>query len=194
MSRYPMVPRWLGASLGSGHPNEAPRVSNDEIISVRYIVDDVDTSVAFYTELLRFEILTHFAPAFADVKRGRLPLLLSGPKSSAGRPMADGATPGPGRWNRIGRDDRRLCRARGSLRFGEHLATADVTICSCIRNDHACAGRAEAGRGREPIPTWGAPIWDRCTLHDHEDRGQCGRWERSSAKAAWPCSLWSQVM
>ena len=76
-------------------------MANDEIISVRYLVDDVDKSIAFYTELLGFEVLTSFPPAFADVKRGNLRLLLSGPKSSAGRPMADGARPGPGGWNRI---------------------------------------------------------------------------------------------
>src|SRR6185295_13142104 len=63
--------------------------------------DDVDASIAFYTKLLDFEILTNAPPAFADVRRGNLRLLLSGPKSSAGRPMADGATPGPGGWNRI---------------------------------------------------------------------------------------------
>jgi len=76
-------------------------MANDEIVSVRYMVDDVDKSIAFYTEQLGFEVLTSFPPAFADVKRGNLRLLLSGPKSSAGRPMADGATPGPGGWNRI---------------------------------------------------------------------------------------------
>ena len=74
---------------------------NDEITNVRYMVDDVDASIAFYTELLGFELLTSAAPAFADVKRGNLRLLLSGPKSSAGRPMPDGATPGAGGWNRI---------------------------------------------------------------------------------------------
>ncbi len=74
---------------------------DDEITSVRYMVDDVADSIAFYTELLDFELLTNAPPAFADVKRGNLRLLLSGPKSSAGRPMPDGATPGPGGWNRI---------------------------------------------------------------------------------------------
>jgi catechol 2,3-dioxygenase-like lactoylglutathione lyase family enzyme len=74
---------------------------NDEIVNVRYMVDDVDQSVAFYTGLLHFQVLTNSPPAFADVKRGNLRLLLSGPKSSAGRPMPDGATPGPGGWNRI---------------------------------------------------------------------------------------------
>ena len=76
-------------------------MSNDEIINVRYMVDDVEASIAFYTELLGFEVLTSAAPAFADVNRGNLRLLLSGPKSSAGRPMPDGATPVPGGWNRI---------------------------------------------------------------------------------------------
>jgi catechol 2,3-dioxygenase-like lactoylglutathione lyase family enzyme len=76
-------------------------MSNDEMTSVRYMVDDVEKSIDFYTRLLGFEVLTSAAPAFADVKRGNLRLLLSGPKSSAGRPMADGATPGPGGWNRI---------------------------------------------------------------------------------------------
>ena len=76
-------------------------MSNDEIINVRYMVDDVEKSIAFYTDLLGFELLTSASPAFADVKRGNLRLLLSGPKSSAGRPMTDGATPGPGGWNRI---------------------------------------------------------------------------------------------
>ena len=74
---------------------------NDDTVNVRYMVDDVDASVAFYTDKLGFELLTSAAPAFADVKRGNLRLLLAGPKSSAGRPMADGAQPAPGGWNRI---------------------------------------------------------------------------------------------
>jgi catechol 2,3-dioxygenase-like lactoylglutathione lyase family enzyme len=73
----------------------------DESVNVRYMVDDVDKAVAFYTEHLGFELLTSASPAFADVKRGNLRLLLSGPTSSAGRPMPDGRTPGPGGWNRI---------------------------------------------------------------------------------------------
>ena len=74
---------------------------NDDTVNVRYMVDDVDDSIAFYTKLLDFEILTNASPAFADVKRGNLRLLLSGPASSAGRPMPDGARPEPGGWNRI---------------------------------------------------------------------------------------------
>ncbi len=72
-----------------------------EIVSVRYMVDDVQKAVDFYTKFLSFNILTSFPPAFADVARGNLRLLLSGPGSSAGRPMPDGAKPGPGGWNRI---------------------------------------------------------------------------------------------
>jgi catechol 2,3-dioxygenase-like lactoylglutathione lyase family enzyme len=74
---------------------------DDEMVNVRYMVDDVDVAVAFYTNHLGFELLTSALPAFADVKRGNLRLLLSGPQSSAGRPMPDGRTPGPGGWNRI---------------------------------------------------------------------------------------------
>src|SRR3954464_5918786 len=70
-------------------------------VNVRYMVDDVDAAVAFYTTHFGFEVLSHPGEAFADVARGDLRLLLSGPKSSAGRPMADGARPGPGGWNRI---------------------------------------------------------------------------------------------
>jgi catechol 2,3-dioxygenase-like lactoylglutathione lyase family enzyme len=70
-------------------------------VNVRYMVDDVEAAIAWYTRHLGFEIISSAAPAFADVKRGSLRLLLSGPKSSAGRPMADGEKPGPGGWNRI---------------------------------------------------------------------------------------------
>jgi len=72
-----------------------------EMVSVRYMVDDVEAAVSFYTQVLDFEILTNTPPAFANVTRGNLRLLLSGPTSSAGRPMPDGEKPGPGGWNRI---------------------------------------------------------------------------------------------
>ena len=70
-------------------------------VNVRYMVDDVEGAVAFYTTHLGFTLLSKTAPAFADVERGGLRLLLSGPTSSAGRPMPDGRRPGPGGWNRI---------------------------------------------------------------------------------------------
>lgn len=72
----------------------------DQMVHVRYMVHDVPEAVAFYRDMLDFEVLNSFPP-FADVARGRLRLLLSGPASSAGRPMSDGETPGPGGWNRI---------------------------------------------------------------------------------------------
>jgi catechol 2,3-dioxygenase-like lactoylglutathione lyase family enzyme len=81
----------------------------DEMVNVRYMVDDVDTAIEFYTKHLGFELRTSAAPAFADVTRGNLRLLLSGPASSAGRPMPDGTKPRPGGWNRI------------------HLIVADIT-------------------------------------------------------------------
>ena len=70
-------------------------------VNVRYMVDDVEAAVAFYTTHLGFTLLSSTLPAFADVTRGDLRLLLSGPASSAGRPMPDGRKPGPGGWNRI---------------------------------------------------------------------------------------------
>ena len=73
----------------------------NDAVSVRYMVDDVAKAVDFYTSHLGFEVNTSYPPAFADVTRGKLRLLLSGPKSSAGRPMPDGAVPSPGGWNRI---------------------------------------------------------------------------------------------
>ena len=72
-----------------------------DLVSVRYMVDDVEAAIDFYTTHLGFTVRMSAAPAFADVVRGSLRLLLSGPKSSAGRPMPDGAVPGPGGWNRI---------------------------------------------------------------------------------------------
>lgn len=72
-----------------------------DMVNVRYLVDDVDAAIDFYTTTLGFVLRFSAAPAFADVTRGQLRLLLSGPASSAGRPMPDGVKPGPGGWNRI---------------------------------------------------------------------------------------------
>jgi catechol 2,3-dioxygenase-like lactoylglutathione lyase family enzyme len=74
---------------------------DSDLVSVRYMVDDVEESIDFYTRHFGFELRHSAPPAFADVVRGRLRLLLAGPESSAGRPMPDGRKPGPGGWNRI---------------------------------------------------------------------------------------------
>ena len=73
----------------------------DDLVSVRYLVDDVEASLDFYTANFGFSVLSSAAPAFADVVRGNLRLLLSGPESSAARPMPDGRQPVAGGWNRI---------------------------------------------------------------------------------------------
>jgi catechol 2,3-dioxygenase-like lactoylglutathione lyase family enzyme len=73
----------------------------DEFAHVRYLVDDVQSAIDFYTTHFGFTLRSSAAPAFADVVRGPPRLLLSGPASSAGRPMPDGDTPVAGGWNRI---------------------------------------------------------------------------------------------
>lgn len=82
--------------------------ATDGTVHVRYLVDDVQAAIDFYIEHLGFTLNTAFLPAFADVQRGNLRLLLSGRASSAGRQLPDGRVPGPGGWNRI------------------HLLTADI--------------------------------------------------------------------
>ncbi len=73
----------------------------EDLVNVRYMVNDVQASIDFYTQHFGFQLRSSAAPAFADVVRGHLRLLLAGPKSSAGRPMPDGRKPAPGGWNRI---------------------------------------------------------------------------------------------
>ena len=75
-------------------------MADTETVNVRYLVDDVAASVDFYTRHFGFTVGIS-SPAFADVTRGSLRLLLSGPQSSAGKAMSDGERPGPGGWNRI---------------------------------------------------------------------------------------------
>ncbi len=73
----------------------------EDLASVRYMVDDVQEAIDFYTQQFGFELRSSAVPAFAQVVRGPLRLLLAGPQSSAGRPMPDGRKPAPGGWNRI---------------------------------------------------------------------------------------------
>ena len=75
-------------------------MADEQIVNVRYLVEDVAACVDFYTHHFGFTVGIS-SPAFADVTRGNLRLLLSGPQSSAGRAMTDGERPGPGGWNRI---------------------------------------------------------------------------------------------
>jgi catechol 2,3-dioxygenase-like lactoylglutathione lyase family enzyme len=71
--------------------------------SVRYIVNDVDAALAFYTDLLGFDEVMRPAPPFAMLKRGDLTLLLSQPsgQGGGGQTLADGSSPEPGGWNRF---------------------------------------------------------------------------------------------
>ena len=68
---------------------------------IRYLVNDVDVAVAFYLDILGFELVEKWGPPFAMVKRGYLTLWLSGPGSSASRPLTNGSKPLPGGWNRL---------------------------------------------------------------------------------------------
>ena len=75
--------------------------TNSNAVSVRYMIDDVDAAVAFYSNHLGFRLEINASPAFASVVRGNLRLLLSGTKSSGRQPLPDGTKPVPGGWNRI---------------------------------------------------------------------------------------------
>src|SRR3989442_2064153 len=68
---------------------------------VRYLISDVDRSIAFYTKHLGFKLEQQSGPAFASVVKGDLTLLLSGPQSSGHRPLSDGRRQEPGGWNRF---------------------------------------------------------------------------------------------
>jgi catechol 2,3-dioxygenase-like lactoylglutathione lyase family enzyme len=67
----------------------------------RYLVHDVEESIAFYQDVLGFTVRQHFGPPFASMDRGDLQLWLAGPAASARKPMPDGREPEPGGWNRI---------------------------------------------------------------------------------------------
>ena len=154
----------------------------DELVNVRYMVDDVEDAVAFYTNHFGFTLRSSAAPAFADVVRGNLRLLLSGPTSSAGRPMPDGRTPGPGRLephplHRRGHRGRRRAAAgrgpdvpqrhhqragrpadpaRGSLRQPDRALPAGGRMASGVRtDDQADQVRRARPPASAPAPTPG---------------------------------------
>jgi catechol 2,3-dioxygenase-like lactoylglutathione lyase family enzyme len=72
------------------------------VVSVRYLVNNIDAAIAFYTKHLDFHVEMHPAPGFAALLRGNLRLLLNEPGAGgAGQSMPDGRKPAPGGWNRI---------------------------------------------------------------------------------------------
>ena len=77
-------------------------IENPTTVSVRYIVDDVDSCVKFYTQLLGFEVVMHTPDAFAMLSKGNLHLVFNRPGAGgAGQAMPDGTKPAPGGWNRF---------------------------------------------------------------------------------------------
>jgi catechol 2,3-dioxygenase-like lactoylglutathione lyase family enzyme len=98
-------------------------------VSVRYIVDDVDAAIAFYTGRLGFEVEMHPAPMFAMLRRGDLRLLLSAPsgQGGGGQVLPDGSRPEPGGWNRISLDVEDLAHEVERLRAaGARMRTGIV--------------------------------------------------------------------
>jgi len=100
----------------------------EETVNVRYMVSDVEAAIAWYMNHFGFSLLSNRAPAFADVQRGALRLLLSGPTSSAGRPMPDGSQPIPGGWNRIHLVVKDLNAEVARLRAAEVQFRNDIVI------------------------------------------------------------------
>jgi len=97
--------------------NQSKMANNESIVSVRYIVNNVDSCVKFYTELLDFKVVMHPAPGFAMLSKGNLHLLLNRPGAGgAGQSMPDGAVPAPGGWNRFQLEFRNLEEAIKDLK------------------------------------------------------------------------------
>ena len=73
-----------------------------QVVAIRYIVNDVDSSVNFYTTVLDFQVEKHVESAFASLSLGNLILFVNSPGAGgAGQAMPDGEMPGPGGWNRF---------------------------------------------------------------------------------------------
>ena len=112
-------------------------------VSVRYIVDDVDAAIAFYSRHLGFDEVMHPAPTFAMLARGDLRLVLSAPSGAGGggQAMPDGTRPEPGGWNRFSLEVSDLAA------MVETLRTAGVHF----RNDIVERSRREADPARRPV-------------------------------------------
>lgn len=95
---------------------------------VRYLVTDVRRSIAFYTTALGFKLDQSMAPAFARISSNDLTLWLSGPQSSAARPMPDGRRPEPGGWNRLVVEVEDLASRVAELKQAGHRFRNDVVI------------------------------------------------------------------
>jgi catechol 2,3-dioxygenase-like lactoylglutathione lyase family enzyme len=97
-------------------------------VGVRYIVDDVDAAIGFYTEHLGFELVMHPAPAFAMLVLGDLRLVLSAPSNQAGggQVLADGSTPHPGGWNRFQLEIADLTTTVAALRSAGVTTRSDI--------------------------------------------------------------------
>lgn len=96
--------------------------------TIRYLVADVDTALAFYVDLLGFALVERWGPPFAMIRHGDLTLWLSGPGTSAARPMPDGAQPVPGGWNRFVLEVRDLDATHAALvAAGARLRSAIVS-------------------------------------------------------------------
>jgi len=95
---------------------------------IRYLVSDVDVAVEFYVDVLGFELVEKWGPPFAMVKRDDLTLWLSGPASSAARPLPDASRPAPGGWNRLVLETDDLASSMAKLRrSGAHFRSEIVS-------------------------------------------------------------------
>ena len=99
-------------------------------VSVRYIVNDVDAAIAFYTQQLGFQVQMHPAPGFAMLSRGDLRLLLNTPGGGggAGQAMPDGRRPEPGGWNRIQIEVEDLTALVATLKQGGARFRNDIVV------------------------------------------------------------------
>jgi catechol 2,3-dioxygenase-like lactoylglutathione lyase family enzyme len=129
-------------------------------VGVRYIVDDVDEALEFYTGRLRFEEVMHPAPTFAMVSRGDLRLALSAPstRGGGGQVLADGSVPTPGGWNRI------QLEVEDVRALADALRTAGATAAQRGGRGHGRRPGDRGGPGRKPVELF-QPTIDEARLH-----------------------------